>query len=333
MTITFVGPAQSSFVQNDIAILQRRHTLKVVDANIGRGKSAAIGLIKLEFRIILALLRSEILFFWFADYYSFIPTLIARLLRKRVYVVAGGFDVTYIPEVKSGARVRPLRWFLVRNTHRFANHVFPVSNYAQHLLDTNSKHHAPSTVIYNAVNILRFPFSDTPRQMRALTVTQLDIVLDYLLKGIDVFINTARAMPDVEFDLIGIRGPALEHARAESKDLRNITIVAGPITYETLLSYYHKASAYCQLSMDETFGVATAEAMSCGCIPVVSQVPSLEEVTGGTGYIVDRKNNNQIAAAIRKSFSSTGDERKQCSEYVKKFDIENRAKRLLELVQ
>jgi glycosyltransferase involved in cell wall biosynthesis len=333
MTITFVGPAQSSFVQNDIAILKRKHKLKVVDANIGRGKSAALGLIKLEFRIIAALLRSEILFFWFADYYSLIPTIIARLLRKRVYVVAGGFDVTYIPEVKSGARVRPLRWFLVRNTHRFANHVFPVSNYAQYLLDTNSKHHAPSTVIYNAVNINRFPFSGQPREKKVLTVTQLDIVLDYLLKGIDVFINTARQMPEIEFDLIGIRGPALNHARDESKDLQNITIVPGPIAYETLLDYYHKASSYCQLSMDETFGVATAEAMSCGCIPIVSQVPSLEEVTGGTGYIVDRKNTSEIADAIKSSFSTTTEQRKACSEYVKKFDIENRAENLLHLVK
>src|SRR5438105_4076520 len=188
MNIIFVGPAASSFVQNDIAILKRKHKLKIVDANIGRGGSAALALFKLEFRILFSLFGSDILFFWFADYYSFFPTLIARLLRKRVYVVAGGFDVTYIPEVKSGARVRPLRWFLVRNTHRFATHVFPVSNYAKHLLDTNSKHHAPATVIYNAVNIARFPFSEASREHRALTVTQLDIVLDYLLKGIDVFI-------------------------------------------------------------------------------------------------------------------------------------------------
>jgi len=333
MTITFVGPAQSSFVQNDISILQRKHKLKIIDANLGRGGSAALALIKLELKILFSLLGSDILFFWFADYYSFIPSVVARLLRKRVYVVAGGFDVTYIPEVKSGARVRPLRWFLVRNTHRFANHVFPVSNYAQHLLDTNSKHHAPSTVIYNAVNISRFPFSDAPREKRALTVTQLDIVLDYLLKGIDVFINTARAMPDVEFDLIGIRGPALEFAYTQSKDLKNLTIVQGPVKFDTLLKYYQTASAYCQLSMDETFGVATAEAMSCGCIPVVSDVPSLEEVSGGREYIVNRKNIDEVASAIHNSFSADRIERKKCSDYVKKFDIEKRAEKLLELVK
>ena len=140
-------------------------------------------------------------------------------------------------------------------------------------------------------------------------------------------------MPDTGFDLVGIRGEALEYARNESKDLKNIQIIEGPVAYETLLAYYHKASAYCQLSMDETFGVATAEAMSCGCIPVVSQVPSLEEVTGGTGYIVDRNKIELISEAIAKSFSASTEERKKCSEYVKKFDIENRAEKLLELVK
>jgi glycosyltransferase involved in cell wall biosynthesis len=333
MTITFVGPAQSSFVQNDIAILRRVHKLRIIDANVGRGGSAAIALLKLEFKILFSLFGSDILFFWFADYYSFIPSVIARLLRKRVYVVAGGFDVTYIPEVKSGARVRPIRWFLVRNTHRFATHVFPVSNYAKHLLNMNSKHHAPSTVIYNAVNISHFPFSDTPRKNSVLTVTQLDIVLDYLLKGIDVFIKTARAMPDVEFDLIGIRGEALKFARSESRDIKNLTIVEGPASYDILLKYYQTSSVYCQLSMDETFGVATAEAMSCGCIPVVSDVPSLEEVTGGRKYIVDRTNIDGITSAIRKNFSADSAERKNCSDYVRKFDIENRAVELLKLVK
>ncbi len=333
MTITFVGPAVSRFVQNDIAILERKHTVKKIDAKIGFGIHAVFDLLKVQFQILRSIVGSEILFFWFADYYSLFPTLIARLLRKRVYIVAGGFDVTYTPEVKSGARVRPIRWFLVRNTHRFATHVFPVSNYAQHLLDTNSKHHAPSTVIYNAVDIDRFPFSDAPRGKRALTVTQLVTELEYILKGIDIFLSAARVMPDVEFDLIGIRGPALAHARNEAKDLKNVTIVEGPVTYETLLKHYYSASAYCQLSIDETFGLATAESMSCGCIPVVSRIPSLEEVTGGTQYIIDRKNINSVADAIRKSFSVDIEERRKCSEHVKKFDIENRAKKLLKLVK
>ncbi|MEI8134324.1 MAG: glycosyltransferase family 4 protein [bacterium] len=333
MTITFVGPAQSSFVKNDIEILSRKHAIKLVDAKIGRGVQAIFDLLKVQFQIILKLFGSDVLFLWFADYYSLVPTIIARLLSKRVYVVAGGFDVTYTPEVKSGARVKPIRWFLVRNTHRFATHVFPVSHYANHLLDTNSKHHAPSTVIYNAVNISRFPFSSQPREHRAITVTQLVTELEYILKGIDKFFSAARILPDVQFDLLGIRGPALELARREALALPNMTVIEGPVAYDTLLDYYHRASAYCQLSIDETFGVATAESMSCGCIPVVSRVPSLKEVTGGEKYIIERNDPQSIADAITRSFSTPEEERIACSEHVKLFDIENRAKQLLELVK
>lgn len=332
MIITFVGPAQSRFVQNDIEILRRQHTLRIVDANMGRGRSAAINLLKLEWNIIRNLFGSDALFFWFADYYSLIPTIIARVLGKKVYVVAGGFDVTYIPEVKSGARVRPLRWFLVRNTHRFASMVFPVSHYANHLLDTNSVHHGPSTVIFNAVDTKRFPFAGGTRERVAITVTQLDIVLDYLLKGIDVFIRAASAMPDVRFELVGIRSEALIHARKEAAGLENITITEGPVTYEALLHHYQRSSTYCQLSMDETFGVATAEAMSCGCIPVVSEVPSLKEVIGETGYIVNRKDVNAITSAIRKSLEADETARRICSEYVQQFDINHRAEALLKAV-
>jgi glycosyltransferase involved in cell wall biosynthesis len=100
-----------------------------------------------------------------------------------------------------------------------------------------------------------------------------------------------------------------------------------------LLEKYHSASAYCQLSMDESFGVAVAESMSCGCIPIVSQVPSLEEVTGGNGYVISRENIGLICESIRKTFGATVDERKRASEYVRKFDIANREKELLALIK
>lgn len=333
MKITFVGPAISRFVQNDIHILSREHELTVIDSAMGRGGSAVINLIKLHFKIIASVLRTDAVFYWFADYYTCLPTLVAKLLGKKTFVIAGGFDVAYIPEVKSGARTRKGRWFMVRNTFRFVDHVFPVSNYALSMLKGSVPDHAPATVIYNAVDTSRFLFGAGERKKTALTVTQLDTVLDYRLKGVDVFMNAAADMPDTSFELIGIRGPALEYARLEAKDMSNVSIVEGPVEFAYLLDKYHTASAYCQLSMDESFGVATAEAMSCGCIPVVSQVPSLEEVTGRTGHIVSRDNISEICDAIRATFSAPTQERKRASEYVRKFDIAERAKQLLEAVR
>lgn len=333
MKITFVGPAQSRFVQNDITILQTKHELHVIDSNMGRGSSAAMNLVKIHFKILESLLGSDALFFWFADYYTYIPTAIARLFGKKVFVIAGGFDVAYIPEVKSGARTRKGRWYMVRNTFRRATHIFPVSNYAKKMLDDSVPDHAPATVVYNTVDTKAFPFGNAPRKKMALSVTQLDTVLDYRLKGIDIFIAAARQMPDVEFHLVGVRGPALAHAEQDARGLANVHIIGGPVEREKLLEYYHTASAYCQLSMDESFGVATAEAMSCGCIPVVSQVPSLEEVTGGTGHIVSRTDLGSVERAIRATFEARIEDRQLASNYVRKFDIEVRKRELLSLVK
>ena len=219
------------------------------------------------------------------------------------------------------------------NTFHLATHIFPVSHYAKTMLDNSVPGHARATVVYNTVDTAAFPFGASPRKRMALTVTQLDTVLDYRLKGIDIFLATARLMPHVEFHLIGLRGPALPHAQAEARGLSNVSIVGGPIEREKLLDYYHSASAYCQLSMDESFGVATAEAMSCGCIPVVSQVPSLEEVTGGTGHIVSRNDLPAVAEAIGKTFEASEADRRRASDYVRKFDISVRKRELLALVK
>lgn len=333
MKITFVGPTISRFVQNDIDILSREHELTIINSAMGRGSNAVINLILLHVKIITSIFRTDAVFYWFADYYTYLPTIIAKLFGKKTFVVAGGFDVAYIPEVKSGARTRKGRWFMVRNTFRIIDRIFPVSKYALSMLENSVPNHAPASIIYNAVDTSRFKFGETGRSRSALTVTQLDTILDYKLKGVDIFVLAAASMPDVSFEIIGIRGEALQHARRESIGIPNVTIVEGPVPFEYLLNKYHSASAYCQLSMDESFGVATAEAMSCGCIPVVSQVPSLGEVTGGRGYIVSRNDIAGICYAIRETFSSTVEMRKQASDFVRKFDISERAKYLLQEVR
>ena len=39
------------------------------------------------------------IFIWFADYHSFLPSLIGRLLGKKVYIVIGGYDAAKIKEL------------------------------------------------------------------------------------------------------------------------------------------------------------------------------------------------------------------------------------------
>jgi hypothetical protein len=57
----------------------------------------------------------------------------------------------------------------------------------------------------------------------------------------------------------------------------------GFVSDEELFSLYARASVYVQASMHEGFGLSVAEAMSAGCIPVVTRAGSLPEVVGDVG--------------------------------------------------
>ncbi len=119
MKITFVGPLISTFVKNDVTILRQQHDVDAIDVNLGKGIMGALRLAKLHLRVMTSLLTRDALFCWFADYYTLIPSLFARLLGKKVFVVAGGFDITYIPELGIGARTRP--YPMVRSKKHFSN--------------------------------------------------------------------------------------------------------------------------------------------------------------------------------------------------------------------
>ncbi len=329
MKITFVGPLVSRFVRNDVEILSRKYELDTIDAVVGRGFRAIFNLVSLQTRIVLSLLSSKAVYFWFADYYTLLPTLIAKMLGKKVFVVAGGFDVWYMPELNLGARTRPVRWFSVKRTFKLATHIFPVSYYALKLLSEGVPRHAPATVIYNTVDTSLFKWQGDAKSIEVLTVTQVDTDLEYKRKGIDLFIECARRLPDVNFRIVGIRGDALRIAELESSSLSNVRILPAPVTSEALLESYRTASVYCQLSIDETFGVAVIEAMSSGCIPVVSQAPALQEVVGNVGHIVSRDSLETVVDAIRTGIGAEDSERFKCRERAMIFDFDRRAEQLL----
>lgn len=329
MRIVLLGPLRSSFVQTDIAELGKRHTIVPLDTVLGRGLAGLRTLIMLTLKTLVALVRADALYCWFADYHTLVPTLAARLLGKRVYVVAGGYDVGYLPEINYGARMRAARWFCTNRTFRYATKVFPVSEYAlRQLAMLTEGRHAPATVIYNGVLPERFPSSiDTARLPLAITVSQGDSVTEYLRKGLDRFIRIAAMVPDMTFRIIGPTGPALERARREAEGRANVEIVPGFVSLpDVIIPAFMEASCYCQLSYEETFGMAVVESMLCGCIPVTTNGGALPEVTGTTGHRSD--DDAELAAAIRTTLSATRVDRQAARAYAEQFRSEIRGERL-----
>ncbi len=334
MRIVLLGPLRSTFVQTDITELGRSHQIVPIDTILGKGARGLLTLILLTLRSMVAMPRADALYCWFADYHTFVPTILFRLFGKKVFVVAGGYDVGYLPELNYGARMRPARWFCAHNTFKYASLVMPVSEYALRQLDLLTHgDHAPAKVVYNGVLTERFPTQiSTPRRAVAVTVSQGDSITEYRRKRLDVFIALARHVPEFTFRLIGPTGPALEQARIKGAGIVNLEIVPGFVSLpDVIVPAYLEASCYCQLSYEETFGMAVVESMLCGCIPVTSDGGALPEVTGGPGYSMD--NLETLSSAIRSTLSATQEERERSRQFALRFRSEHRGDVLRSLVR
>jgi glycosyltransferase involved in cell wall biosynthesis len=336
MKIYFIGPLTSTFVKNDIRILESEHKLTLETSGIGRKWSAARFLFKQFFSSIVKVLHNDLIYCWFADYASFFPAFWAKIFGKKVIVVAGGFDVGYIPELKYGARAKPLRWLMVKFILKNASLILPVSEYAQKCLDERLGNlAAPSQVVYNCVDIRKldeFRSNNTCERNYVMTVSQADTMSEFIIKGIDIFISTAALLPEYSFVLAGVRHIALDEARKRAAGMTNFEIIPGPLDlYKDLSTLYSNAACYLQLSRDETFGVAVVEAMRFGAMPVVANIGALPEIAGSDDFIVN--NQNETVDIIRKSFTLTNEQRKKIAEYPERFAFEIRREKIITIIK
>ncbi|MFP4368398.1 MAG: glycosyltransferase family 4 protein [Candidatus Kapaibacterium sp.] len=334
MNILFIGPLKSSFVKNDIEILSEKHNLRKYDTSIGRGLKGMINLIKITLQTFFEVFRNDAVFCWFADYTTLVPVITAKLLGKKSYVIAGGFDILNVPEIDSGAITRRGRWFCVRKTFKYTDLIFPVSQFAGNSLhELTNGDHANYTVIYNGVKTDKFINYNSKciKRKYITTVSQADTYVDYHMKGSDRFIRIASKMPHLDFLLLGLRGSAYDLAIEAAKGINNIEIIKGPLDlYSEIIPYYYRSYSYAQLSIAESFCMAVVESMACGCIPVVNNGGALPEVAGDAGYVTN--NDDEIIIAINKSIHATNGQREKAISQSKKFDISIKRKILLEKV-
>jgi len=122
------------------------------------------------------------------------------------------------------------------------------------------------------------------------------------LKGLDTFIDAARHLPEVRFVLLGrALDDALETLKRGAPD--NVEFV-GAVGQGELIEWYRRAKVYCQISYRESFGVALAEAMSCECVPVVTDRGALPEVVGDLGFVIPYADTRATVDAISRALIS-----------------------------
>jgi glycosyltransferase involved in cell wall biosynthesis len=308
----------ASFIKNDYTILANHYSMEKVKVESLKDLP----------RLASAIVRCDLSFTWFAAEHAFPAVILSRSLGKRSIVVAGGYDVALEPEISYGQF--GMDWSK-RACSRFAlnmaDAVLAVSEFTRREVLKRAR---PRNlrVLYNTIDIKKF-YPKGKKENLVLTVASISPNI-VRLKGLDSFVKAAARLPKVEFEVIG---PHLEDLLSDLPcDPPENICFPGYLSREELVEHYRRAKVYCQLSYRESFGMALAEAMACGCVPVVTDRGALPEVVGDTGFYVPYGDAEETAEGIKRALKS--DLGKAASERVRRiFALEIRERELVRLIE
>ncbi|NJD78815.1 MAG: glycosyltransferase family 4 protein [Candidatus Methanoperedens sp.] len=233
------------------------------------------------------------------------------------------------PDINYGLMRSIFTLWIPKYSIKYSNTVICVSNYSKKELIKHINRN-DILLIYNAIDTDKFrPPVDIRKENIVLTVGNL-YKSTFKLKGLQTFFDAAKDLPDVQFILIG--DIDYQFKNTLSHKIPDNIFLTGRLTAHHLLPLFQKAKVYCQLSYIESFGVALAEAMSCECVPVITNRGALPEVAGTVGYYVSYGDVASTVEAIRAALTS--DEGKNARKrIVEKFSIANREKDLSEIIK
>jgi glycosyltransferase involved in cell wall biosynthesis len=315
--ILFVYSHLQSFVRSDLEILQKYFDVKKLRITTFKNPLNM-------FRLLFGMANVHLIYTWFAGTNAFFIVLFSIFLRKKSVVVVGGYEVAYVPEIGYGSLLSPFGRVKVKFVLRNATKLLAVSKstFKEALHFTQPKRIA---VVYNGVDVEKFrPLGDKDKEDLVITVANIT-ELTLKKKGLDTFVKASAYLPDIQFILVGKYNSSVEHLKRIAGS--NVTFT-GYVSDELLVALYRKAKVYCQLSAHESFGVALAEAMACGCVPVVTRRYALPEVVGDAGFYVPYGDPKAAAEAIKKALKSNKgiEARERINEY---FSLKARKRKLI----
>ena len=319
--ILYVHSRKASFVAMDREILTERFEVEDL-YQPGRWPH--------PLRVLRGVLRADLVFGWFASWHTFFPITLAWLLRKPSVLVIGGFDTANMPDIgyghqRGGLRKLASRWIFRRATRLVTN-----SDYSLTEIERNTPV-PPSrvTVLPHGVPD-RLGDVSAPKDRMALTVGAIDHGT-LVQKGQLAFVQAARELPDVAFVAAGKwLDDAIEQLRAQAGANVKFT---GWLSDEELLALYRRTRVYVQASRHEGFGLAVAEAMLAGCVPVVMNATAMPEVVSDAGVLIESQRPRDVAEGVRRALELGPDAARRARERILiSFPMESRRGGILRVV-
>jgi glycosyltransferase involved in cell wall biosynthesis len=287
--ILYVHSRKASFVAIDRAILAERFEVEDLYQP---------GRLPNPLAVLRGVLRADLVFGWFASWHTFLPITLAWLLRRPSVLIIGGFDTANMPDIGYGHQRGGLRMHASRWIFRRAGRLVTNSSYSLGEIERNTPIPPERvTVVHHGVPD-SFRADPPDKERMALTVGAIDRTT-LVQKGQLPFVQAARELADVRFVLAGRwLDAAVEELRAAAPANVELT---GWLSDDDLLRAYRRAAVYVQASRHEGFGLAVAEAMLAGCVPVVMNVTAMPEVVGDAGVLIESQRPDAVAAGVRRA--------------------------------
>lgn len=291
MRILFPYISLPSFIQTDIDILRSKHSVRLKSC-----RSILRIIVSLP-----AVFWSDCVFCWFGSL-RFLPiVLLARLLRKKVIIVSGGYDVATVPEIRYGNMYGTVNRYLGRVLFKMAHLVACVSYSNATESVTNAKVASDKTIlIYHGFSesFVTVDVAIDKKEKFVLTVGNADLCTIYR-KGLLTVAKVSHLLPDISFVFAG---PFQEDAMDILKKAagQNVKFL-GYLKKDELHKLFARAKVYIQPSVHEAFGCSVAEAMLYDCIPIVSNRFALPEVVGDSGFVVDPDDFDDMALTLKRA--------------------------------
>ena len=319
--ILYVHSRKASFVAIDREILAGRFEVEDL-YQPGRAPH--------PLKVLRGVLRCDLVFGWFASWHTFFPITLAWLLRKPSVLVIGGFDVANMPDIGYGHQRGGLRMHASRWIFRRAGRLMTFSYYSGEEIERNTP--IPASRVTVVQLGVPDPFGEEPgaKERTALTVGAVDRGT-LVQKGQLSFVHAARELPDVPFVLAGRwLDDAVEELRAAAPPNVEFT---GWLSQDDLLERYRRARVYVQASRHEGFGLAVAEAMLAGCVPVVVNTTAMPEVVGDAGVLIESPRPQAVADGVRRALELGPDAaRRARGRILTAFPMESRREGVLRVV-
>jgi glycosyltransferase involved in cell wall biosynthesis len=322
--ILYVHSRKASFVAIDREILAEGHE---VDDLYQPGR------VPNPVAVIGGVLRADLVFGWFASWHTFFPITLAWLLRKPSVLIVGGFDTANMPDIGYGYQQGGLRRWASRWIMRRAGRLITNSSYSLSEIERNTP--IPPARVKMVHHGVPDPFGEAPaeheKERMALTVGAIDRTT-LVQKGQLPFVQAARELPDVSFVFAGKwLDDAVEELRAAAPENVELT---GWLSDADLQQRFRSATAYVQASRHEGFGLAVAEAMLAGCVPVVMDVTAMPEVVGDAGVLISSQDADAVADGVRRALELGPEGGHRARERIlREFPIERRRDGILAVVE